>query len=270
MLILDGDPTVDPTVVLRPFAMTFGDRVMRLAEMQVLRDASERGEAMHRDILALEVAGVDEDTIRRWYTSTQAGSTRVSPPAARSATSDSPAGPDSLDSTASRAAAGRARDRRGEPRHGLHGSAASFEIATAPSPDGLTVELAASEQGGHRGRPGSSAAPDHRSRPRSRPSPRITWPERPSSSNRELIYGNGPIGLARALSLHADRGDRLPPCFGPWSRSGCWRSSTSAWSAAHGGDCVRRVSRWPADALRLAVDPVWVEEFPQVGIPAID
>ena len=277
MLILDGDPTVDPTVVLRPFAMTFGDRVMRLAEIQVLRDASERGEAMRRDILALEVEGVDEGTIRRWYTSTQA------------------------QVYAGLAAGGEVGDirftgRTGQPRFDriegrlraepgigeanldmvYTGPPQSFEIATAPSADGLTVELAL--EGGKEvtaAAPGSSAAPiidlaldlDLRRG-------LFQAGEAIELELQELIYGNGPIGLApRRYRFTPIAATDCPPCFEAMEQ--VWLLEifdldlvgepmvATAFVAFRDG----RPTRARFDT---GVDPVWVEEFPQVGIPAID
>jgi hypothetical protein len=62
VLVLDGNPLEDPRAILQPHAVTFGNRVMRRAEIEVLRDAANRGLDMRTTVLALSLDAVESES----------------------------------------------------------------------------------------------------------------------------------------------------------------------------------------------------------------
>lgn len=277
LLVLDGDPLIDPTQITRPHAMTFGDRVMRKAEIAVLRDASARGRDMRAQILELVPDGAGDDPIRRWYTSTQA----------QVFAGIAAAGPDGDLRFTGRSGQPRFDRVDGrlqlEPTDGLpnldlvyDGPPRSFEIQTTPVEDGLAVLLV--QEGGQPiegPSPGPDSAPivdlaidlDLR-RAAFRPGEKIEF------DLQELVYGNGPIGLSpRRYRFTPLDTTSCPPCFEGFDQA--WqldiidveRGEDSVAAVVYVGFRDGRPARAKFDA---GADAVWVEEFPAVGRPAID
>lgn len=277
LLVLDGDPIKDPTQITRPHAMTFGDRVMRKAEIAVLRDASDRGRVMREQILALVPDDAGDDPIRRWYTSTQA----------QVFAGIAAAGPDGDLKFAGRSGQPRF-DRvdgrlRLEPEEGVpnldlayNGPPRSFEIQTTPDETGLAVLLVQEGREPIEGpSPGPNAPPivdlaidlDLR-RAIFRPG------EATQLDLQELVYGNGPIGLSpRRYRFTPLDTSTCPPCFEGFEQA--WRldiidveiGDDAVAAVVYVGFRDGRPSRAKFDA---GADAVWVEEYPAVGRPAID
>lgn len=277
LLVLDGDPMVDPTLITRPHAMTFGDRVMRKAEIAVLRDASDRGRDMREKILALVPDDAGDDAIRRWYTSTQAqvfaGIAAAGQDGDLKFTGRS--GQPRFDRVDGRL--------RLEPEEGLpnldlayDGPPRSFEIQTTPDEAGLAVLLVQEGREPIDGSsPGSNAPPivdlaidlDLR-RAIFRPG------EATQLDLQELVYGNGPIGLSpRRYRFTPLDTSACPPCFEEFEQA--WRldiidvelGDEAVAAVVYVGFRDGRPSRAKFDA---GADAVWVEEYPAVGRPAID
>ncbi|MCP4833856.1 MAG: hypothetical protein GY895_03745 [Phycisphaera sp.] len=277
LLVLDGDPIKDPTLITRPHAMTFGDRVMRKAEIAVLRDASDRGRTMREQILALVPDDAGDDPIRRWYTSTQA----------QVFAGIAAAGPDGDLRFAGRSGQPRFDRVDGrlqlEPEEGLpnldlayNGPPRSFEIQTTPDETGLAVLLVQEGREPIEGpSPGPNAPPivdlaidlDLR-RAIFRPG------EATQLDLQELVYGNGPIGLSpRRYRFTPLDTSTCPPCFEGFEQA--WRldiidveiGDDAVAAVVYVGFRDGRPSRAKFDA---GADAVWVEEYPAVGRPAID
>ena len=277
LLILNGDPTVDPTLIVRPHAMTFGERVMRRAEIEVLRDASQRGREMRADILELAPEGADDGGIRRWYTSTQG---QVFAGVAASGSQgdvrfSGRTGQPRFDRVDGRM---RLDPPAGEPNLELtyDGPPQSFEIETTPKEDGLGVELVIEQ--------GDPIEADS-SGPNSPPIVDLAIDldlrralfeagETVDLQLQELVYGNGPIGLApRRYRFTPVDPQACPPCFEGFEQA--WRleifdierDPDVAAAVAMIGFRDGRPSRAKFDA---GADAVWFEEFPAQGRPAID
>jgi len=277
VLVLNGNPLEDPTAILEPHAVTFGDRVMRRAEIEVLRDASSRGMDMRTSVLALSPTSVEADDVRRWTLSVQGqvfGGLAAGP------------APDGL----------RFAGRTGQPRFdategvlrldpadGLpnlelvyEGPPQSFRIETTPDADGVSVSLAVEgNEPIDAASPGPSSPPivdlaldlDVRS-------PLLAPGEPLELELQELIYGNGPIGLApRRYRLTVIDPASCPPCFEDFER--VWRLEVI--DVERGPDTVAAVAivgmreGRPARArFDAGSDPVWFDELPGVGRPVVD
>ena len=277
LLILNDDPTIDPTAIVRPHAMTFGDRVMRRAEIEVLRDASARGRDMRAKILELAPEGADGDETRRWYTSTQAQV--FAGVAAAGSEGDlrfsGRTGQPRFDRVDGRV---RLDPSEGEPNLDMvyDGPPQSFEIKTAPIESGLAVELII-EQGEaiNADSPGPTSAPiidlaidvDLR---------RALFQagEEVDLELQELVYGNGPIGLApRRYRFTPIEANACPPCFEGFEQ--VWRleifdlerDTDVAAATAFIGFREGRPARAKFDA---GADAVWFDEYPSKGRPSVD
>jgi hypothetical protein len=277
VLVLNDNPLENPLAILEPHAVTFGNRVMRRAEIEVLRDAANRGLDMRTTVLALVPEGVESDRVRRWTLSVQA-------------------------QVFGGIAAGQGVDglhfagRTGEPRFDAtsgvlrlepaedlpnlelvyDGPPQSFRIQTTPNDEGLSVELAV--EGGDpidAASPGAKAPPivdlavdlDLRAA-------MLTPGESLELDLQELIYGNGPIGLApRRYRLTVIDPESCPPCFEDFER--VWRLDVI--DIERGPDLVAAVAivgmrdGRPARArFDAGADPVWFDEYPAVGRPEVD
>ncbi len=277
VLVLDGNPLEDPRAILQPHAVTFGNRVMRRAEIEVLRDAANRGLDMRTTVLALSLDAVESEQVRRWTLSVQA-------------------------QVFGGIAAGQAADglhfagRTGQPRFDetsgvlrldaaanlpnleltYDGPPQSFRIQTTPADDGLAVSLAVEGRDAiDAASPGASAPPiidlavdlDLRAS--------LLAPGEPLELDlQELIYGNGPIGLApRRYRLTVIDPESCPPCFEEFER--VWRLEVI--DIERGPDLVAAVAivgmrdGRPARArFDAGADPVWFDEYPAVGRPEVD
>jgi hypothetical protein len=277
VLVLDGNPLEDPRAILQPHAVTFGNRVMRRAEIEVLRDAANRGLDMRTTVLALSLDAVESEQVRRWTLSVQA-------------------------QVFGGIAAGQAADglhfagRTGQPRFdetsgvlrldagadlpnlelAYDGPPQSFRIQTTPNDDGLAVSLAVEGGAAIDGAsPGATSPPivdlavdlDLRAS-------LLASGESLELDLQELIYGSGPIGLApRRYRLTVIDPDSCPPCFEEFER--VWRLDVI--DIERGPDLVAAVAivgmrdGRPARArFDAGADPVWFDEYPAVGRPAVD
>lgn len=278
VLVLDENPLEDPTTILRPHAVTFGDRVMRRAEIEVLRDASGRGTDMRATLLALSPEGVEYDAIRRWTLSTQA-------------------------QVFGGIAAGRAEDglrfagRTGQPRFDktsgvlrletdgtqpnleldYDGPPQSFVFSATPGPDGVSISLSVEGRPAITGdSPGPNGPPivdlaldlDVRASMLAAGEPLVL-------ELQELIYGSGPIGLApRRYRFTPVDPTSCPPCFDGFEQ--VWRIEVIDLEVIGEGEIAAiatvgmrdgRPSRARFDA---GAEPVWFDELPGVGRPAVD
>ena len=277
LLVLDDDPTINPLAILEPYAMTFGDRVMRRAEIEVLRDTSVRGAEMRARIAALEPEGIDAEMVRRWTTSTQGqvfagigaggpdGDIRFS----------GITGEPRFDAIMGRL---RLSPPEGEPNLELSyvGPPESFDFVTTPEEGGLAVALEVEGRDPVNANSTGSTAPpivdlaldlDVRRA--------LLTGEGPLDlSVQELIYGNGPIGLSprRYRFVEIDP-ESCPPCFEGFQR--VWNLEIldeergPGYIAAIATIGVRdgRPSR---ARFGLGEETLWVDELATEGRPSID
>ena len=277
LLILDGDPTIDPRVILRPHAMTFGERVMRRAEIEVLRDASDRGRDMRVKILDLAVEGADPDEIRRWYTSTQAQV--FAGVAAAGSDGDirfaGRTGQPRFDRIVGRA---RLDPAAGESNLDMvyEGPPQSFDITTSATGSGLAVELTI-----EKGEPIQADSPGPNSPPIVDLAIDVDLRRALFKAGKEvdlelqeLVYGNGPIGLApRRYRFIPIDSNACPPCFEGFEQ--VWRleifdlerDENVAAAYALVGFREGRPARARFDG---GADVVWFDEYPSRGRPSID
>ncbi len=277
VLVLNESPLENPLAILEPHAVTFGDRVMRRAEIEVLRDASVRGIDMRTTVLALSPASVESDRVRRWTLSVQG---QVFGGIAAGEGEDGVrftgrTGQPRFDATSGVL--------RLEPADGLpnlelayEGPPQSFRIETRPDEDGLAVELAVEDAA-----PIGAASPGPSSPPivdlaldLDLRASLLAPGETLELDLQELIYGNGPIGLApRRYRLTVIDPASCPPCFEEFER--VWRLEVI--DVERGPDAVAaiatvgmregRPSRARFDA---GAEPVWFDELPGVGRPEVD
>ena len=277
LLVLDDDPTINPLAILEPYAMTFGDRVMRRAEIEVLRDTSVRGAEMRDRIGALVPSGIDADLIRRWTTSTQgqvfAGIAAGGPDG--DVRFSGITGEPRFDAINGRL---RLAPPEGEPNLELayDGPPESFEFVTRPEAGGLAVTLEVEGRATvNASSPGSTSPPivdlaldlDVRRA--------LLVGDGPLDlSIQELIYGNGPIGLSprRYRFVEIDP-ESCPPCFEEFER--VW--SLEVLDEEQGPGYVAAIATIGIRAGRpararfdLGEDTLWVDELSAPGRPAID
>ena len=148
VVVTEGNPLDDPSVLFDPHAVVFGDRVLRRAEIEVLRDSSNKGKKQIEATLGLAPPSDGEGEIARWLVSVAA---QVFGGAAIKADGDgfafaSVQGEPRFDSTSGML-------RRGEDVGYLEytGKPVRFRFSARASSDGLSIEL--SLNGGSRSRP---------------------------------------------------------------------------------------------------------------------
>ena len=277
LLVLDDDPTINPLAILEPYAMTFGDRVMRRAEIEVLRDTSVRGTQMRDRVGALALAATDADLIRRWTTSTQgqvfAGIVAGGPDG--DVRFSGITGEPRFDAISGRL---RLAPPEGEPNLELayDGPPESFEFVTRPEAGGLAVTLEVEgREAVKASSPGSTSPPivdlaldlDVRRALLAGDGPL-------DLSIQELIYGNGPIGLSpRRYRFVEIAPGSCPPCFEEFER--VW--SLEVLDEEQGPGYVAAIATIGIRAGRpararfdLGEDTLWVDELSTPGRPAID
>lgn len=277
LLVLDDDPTINPLAILEPYAMTFGDRVMRRAEIEVLRDTSIRGAEMRERIGALEPEGVDVELIRRWTTSTQGqvfagiGSGGTDGDIRFSGITGEPR----FDAIMGRL---RLSPPAGEPNLELSyvGPPESFEFVTTPEEGGLAVALEVQgREPVSANSTGSTAPPivdlaldlDVRRA--------LLAGEGPLDlSVQELIYGNGPIGLSpRRYRFVEIAPESCPPCFEGFQR--VW--NLEVLDEEQGPGYVAAIAtigirdgRPSRARFGLGEETLWVDELATDGRPSVD
>ena len=277
LVILDGNPLSNPDAILDPFAVTFGDRAIRRAEIEVLRDASMRGGQMRRQTRELTIDSMPESSIRRWVTSTQgqifAGLVAAGP--AGDTRFVSRVGQPRFDQSSGRIRLSPGPD---TPNFELDydGPPESFAISTKAVEAGLSIELRiegvdpiVQEAVGPTGPPVIDLPLDLDVR-----RDLIGDSGTTVFKLQELLYGSGPIGLAprRYELTPLDRPD-CPPCF-----EGCdpvFR--LEVFDPERGEDIVAAVmiigfreGRPSRGRFETATGPIWFDELPEPGRTAID
>lgn len=277
LLILDGDPLTTPFAVLDPFALTFGDRAIRRAEIEVLRDASMRGDQLRRDTSDMVPEAVASDSVRRWVTSTQG---QVFAGLAVGGEAGDVAFVSRVGQPRFDRSDGRVRldPKPGTPNFELvyQGPPQSFTITTTAAEAGLAIDLRPDGADPIEAEAAGPTAP-----------PVIDLPldldvrrERISTGGKvvlelqELLYGSGPIGLApRRYELTPMESVDCPPCF-----EGCdpvYR--LEVFDPERGEDIVAGVmivgfrdGRPSRGRFETATGPIWFDELPGPGRTAID
>lgn len=273
LLVLDSNPIDDPRAVLEPYAIVVGDRILRRAELLVLREASSRGVDMRRQIATEQPEGEWSAPLRRWLNSTQGqvygGSVVAGQGGERMFASRT--GQPRFDRTVGSMVLEPAE---GRPNLDLTytGPPASFQITTTPNIDGLEVDLQIVDRPrmtpsspGPNGIPIVDLALDLDVRRDAIMASTGVF----EFDAQELLYGGGPIGLGpRRFRLTPIDPDSCPPCFEGFQR--VWgleifdldatppRLAGIATVAFRGGAPARV-------RFELGVDPIWLDEAPPVG-----
>ena len=277
LVIIDGNPLSNPDAILDPFAVTFGDRAVRRAEIEVLRDASMRGVQMRRQTRELSIDSMPESSIRRWVTSTQgqifAGLVAAGP--AGDTRFISRVGQPRFDQSNGRIRLSPGPD---TPNFELtyDGPPESFSISTKAVEAGLSIELRlegadpiVQETTGPTGPPVIDLPLDLDVR-----RDLIEDSGKTIFKLQELLYGSGPIGLApRRYELTPLNQPECPPCF-----EGCdpvYR--LEVFDPERGEDVVAAVmiigfreGRPSRGRFETAAGPIWFDELPGPGRTAID
>ena len=278
LLVLEANPIENPQAILDPFAMVIDDRAARKAEILVLRQASDRGLGVRQQV-AGERPEIETPGPLRWWLNTTQG--QVFGGAVASALGGR------LDYVA---VTGEPRfDRavgtlRLDPESGAPnleldyaGPPESFRIATKPLEDGLAVDLRIVDREAIAATsPGSSLPPIvdlavdldlHRER--------LMASEGVHEIDlQELLYGNGPIGLGpRRYRFTPIDPDACPPCFEGFER--VWSleildMDAEPVSVAGTATVAFRAGRPSRIQFITGIDPVWVDEYPQVDRVPLD
>ncbi len=273
LLVLDSNPIDDPRAVFEPFAVVVGDRVLRRSELLVLREASDRGADMRRQIAAEEPDGEWSPPLRRWLSSTQgqvyggsvaageAGevkfATRTGQPrfdrTVGSLVLQPPAGQPNLDLT-------------------YTGPPESFRITTTPDADGLAVDLQIVDRPrmtpaspGPNGVPIVDLALDLDVRRDAMMASTGVY----EFDAQELLYGSGPIGLGpRRFRFTPIDPDSCPPCFEGFER--VWgleifNLDSTPPVIAGVATVAFRAGRPARVRFEVGVDPIWLDETSTAG-----
>ena len=273
LLVLDSNPIDDPRAVLEPFAVVVGDRVLRRAELLVLREASVRGADMRQQIAAEQPEGEWSPPLRRWLNSTQGQVYGGSVAAGEVGQQDfaTRTGRPRFDRTVGSIVTEPAE---GRPNLDLTytGPPDSFHLTTTPDDDGLRVDLQIADR------------------------PRMT-PDSPGPNGvpivdlaidldvrrdlmmastgiiefdaQELLYGSGPIGLGpRRFRFTPVDPDSCPPCFEGFER--VWELEIFDLDAtpprlAGVATVAFREGRPARVRFEVGIDPIWLDETPAVG-----
>ena len=273
LLVLDSNPIDDPRAVLEPFAVVVGDRILRRAELLVLREASVRGADMRQQIAAEQPEGEWSPPLRRWLNSTQGQVYGGSVAAGEGGQQDfaTRTGRPRFDRTVGSIVTEPAE---GRPNLDLTytGPPDSFHLTTTPDDDGLRVDLQIADR------------------------PRMT-PDSPGPNGvpivdlaidldvrrdlmmastgiiefdaQELLYGSGPIGLGpRRFRFTPVDPDSCPPCFEGFER--VWELEIFDLDAtpprlAGVATVAFREGRPARVRFEVGIDPIWLDETPAVG-----
>jgi hypothetical protein len=211
IVVTDVDPLKDPMAILDPYAVVFGDRVLRRNEIEVLRETLARSKSEHTAAMDMNLEG-DSVDVNRWLMSISSQIFgRVI--------------------TASDETGIRYESRQGSPRNdrsvgrlgkaGLEstlvyaGPPQNFKISLTPNSKGISVGLEmeganplSAESAGFNSPPLLELVADLAIR-----FERVSAGELEFEAQ-ELIYGSGPIGLApRKIRLSRIDPTVCPPCF---------------------------------------------------------
>ena len=211
IVVTDVDPLIDPMAILDPYAIVFGDRVLRRNEIEVLRGTLGRSKGEQVEASTMNFEGGATNT-NRWLMSI---STQIF---GRVLTADDEKGI-------------RYKSRQGAPRNDLSvgrvgnvgfksnvaytGPPQNFEIGLIPNENGIGVELQmegatpiTADSPGFTSPPLLELVADLLIR-----ADQIAAGELEFEAQ-ELIYGSGPIGLApRKIRLSRIDPTSCPPCF---------------------------------------------------------
>ena len=212
IVVSDGNPLDDPSVIFDPHAVVFGDRVLRRSEIEVLRDSSSKGAQQISATHTLELPGEEGNAITRWLVSVAAqvfggvAMKQVDGEYAFASTQGEPR----FDR-----ASGWLRESGEVGYLEYTGSSTNFRFTASATAEGLSIELSLNDQepikadsAGASTPPLMELAADLALRAAS-----LTQGKR-EFNVQELIYGQGPIGLApRRLRFTPVDPSECPPCF---------------------------------------------------------
>ena len=273
LLVLDSNPIDDPRAVFEPFAVVVGDRILRRSEIMVLREASDRGADMRRQIAAEEPEGEWSPPLRRWLSSTQGqvygGS--VSSGEAGDVKFATRTGQPRFDRTVGSLVRSPSA---GRPNLDLTytGPPESFRLTTTPDADGLAVDLQIVDRPRMTPRsPGPNGVPivDLALDLDVRRDAMMASTGVYEFDAQELLYGGGPIGLGpRRFRLTPIDPDSCPPCFEGFER--VWNLEIfdldSTPPTVAGVATVAFRAGAPARVrFEVGIDPIWLDETPPVG-----
>lgn len=212
VVVTNGNPLDDPSVIFDPYAVVFEDRVLRRAEIEVLRDTSSKGEKQVAATQLLSPPGEGGGKITRWLVSVAAqifGGVALKEVDGSIAFS-SIQGEPRLDQTS-----GWLRTSGVVGHLDYKGSQVRFRFDAEATQEGLSIELVLNDQEPIKAdSPGASVPPlmelaaDLAMRAAA-----LTEGDRVFDVQ-ELIYGEGPIGLTpRKLRFTPLTQSECPPCF---------------------------------------------------------
>jgi hypothetical protein len=273
LLVLDSNPIDDPRAVLEPFAVVVGDRILRRAELLVLREASVRGADMRQQIAAEQPEGEWSPPLRRWLNSTQGQVYGGSVAAGEGGQQDfaTRTGRPRFDRTVGSIVTEPAE---GRPNLDLTytGPPDSFHLTTTPDEDGLRVDLQIVDRPrmtpnspGPNGVPIVDLALDLDVRRDAMMASTGVF----EFDAQELLYGSGPIGLGpRRFRFTPIDVESCPPCFEGFER--VWNLEIFDLDAAQpklvGIATVAFRAGGPARVrFEVGIDPIWLDETPAVG-----
>ena len=278
LLVLEANPIENPQAILDPFAMVIDDRAARKAEILVLRQASDRGLGVREQVAGERPEVASPGPLRWWLNTTQGqvfGGAVASVEGGRLdyvAVSGQPRYDRAVGSLRLDPAAG-------EPNLELDyaGPPESFRIVTKPTQEGLAIDLRIVDRASIEAvSPGSSLPPIvdlavdldlHREG--------LMASEGVHEIDlQELLYGNGPIGLGpRRYRFTPIDPEACPPCFEGFER--VWSLEildldAEPVSVAGTATVGFRAGRPSRIQFVTGIDPVWVDEYPQVDRVPLD
>ena len=212
VVVTNGNPMDDPSVIFDPYAVVFEDRVLRRAEIEVLRDTSSKGEKQIAATQLLSPQGEGGEKITRWLVSVAAqifGGVALKEVDGSIAFS-SMQGEPRFDRTS-----GWLRTSGVVGHLNYEGSPVSFRFDAEATQEGLSIELVLNDNEPIKAdSPGASVPPlmelaaDLAIRAAA-----LAEGDRVFHVQ-ELVYGEGPIGLTpRKLRFTPLTQSECPPCF---------------------------------------------------------
>ena len=212
IVVVDGDPLADPSIIFDPFAVVFQDRVLRRAEIEVMRDSSAKSKRQVDATKALTPVADEATDPTRWLVSVAGqifGGVALHPESGGYAFASMQGEPrfDSTKGTLRSEGVLGALEYTGQPF--------DFVFTATANDTGLSVSLSmngaepiTAESPGATAPPLMELAADLAMRSAALAAGRHQF------DVQELIYGEGPIGLApRSLRFTPLESTACPPCL---------------------------------------------------------